>query len=97
MITEGYLCGKLEGLLHKVSESNTENIMKSNTDDVKKDPENEISDVNTDSTLKYDKKCVCALDVKALLKHIQFDDPMAVFDAGVAAYLLKPAEILLYL
>ena len=83
MITEGYLCGKLEGLLHKVSESNTENIMKSNTDDVKKDPENERSDVNTDGTLKYDKKCVCALDVKALLKHIKSDDPMAVFDAGV--------------
>ena len=40
--------------------------MKSNTDDVKKDPENEISDVNTDGTLKYDKKCVCALDVKAI-------------------------------
>lgn len=34
--------------------------MKSNTDDVKKDPENEISDVNTDGTLKYDKKmCMC--------------------------------------
>ena len=92
MITEGYLCGKLEGLLHKVSESNTENIMKSNTDDVKKDPENEISDVNTDGTLKYDKKCVCALDVKALLKHIKSDDPMAVFDAGVAAYLLNPLK-----
>ena len=66
--------------------------MKSNTDDVKKDPENEISDVNTDGTLKYDKKCVCALDVKALLKYIQFDDPMAVFDAGVAAYLLNPLK-----
>ena len=92
MITEGYLCGKLEGLLYKVSESNTENIIKSNTDDVKKDPENEISDVNTDGTLKYDKKCVCALDVKALLKHIKSDDPMAVFDAGVAAYLLNPLK-----
>ena len=93
MITEGYLCGKLEGLLHKVSESNAENIMKSNTDDVKRNSENEISDVNTDGTLKYDKKCtVCALDVKALLKHIQFDDPMAVFDAGVAAYLLNPLK-----
>lgn len=66
--------------------------MKSNTDDVKKDPENEISDVNTDGTLKYDKKCVCALDVKALLKHIKSDDPMAVFDAGVAAYLLNPLK-----
>lgn len=92
MITEDYLCGKLEGLLHKVSESNTENIIKSNTDDVKKDSENEISDVNTDGTLKYDKKCVCALDVKALLKHIKSDDPMAVFDAGVAAYLLNPLK-----
>ena len=39
---------------------------RSNTDDVKKDPENEISDVNTDGTLKYDKKCVCALDVKEM-------------------------------
>ena len=35
---------------------------------------------------------VCALDVKALLKYIQFDDPMAVFDAGVAAYLLNPLK-----
>ena len=64
----------------------------SNTDNVKKDPENEISDVNTDGTLKYDKKCVCALDVKALLKHIKSDDPMVVFDAGVAAYLLNPLK-----
>ena len=38
------------------------------------------------------KKCVCALDVKALLKHIKSDDPMAVFDAGVAAYLLNPLK-----
>ena len=35
---------------------------------------------------------ICALDVKALLKYIQFDDPMAVFDAGVAAYLLNPLK-----
>ena len=38
------------------------------------------------------KNCVCALDVKALLKHIKSDDPMAVFDAGVAAYLLNPLK-----
>ena len=55
--------------------------------------EKEISDVNADGTLKYNKThTVCALDVKALLKYIQFDDPMAVFDAGVAAYLLNPLK-----
>ena len=32
------------------------------------------------------------MDVKALLKHIKSDDPMAVFDAGVAAYLLNPLK-----
>lgn len=91
MITEGYLCGKLEGLLHKVSESNTENIMKSNTDDVKKDPENEISDVNTDGTLKYDKN-VYVHWCKGILKHIKSDDRWLLFDAGVAAYLLNPLK-----
>ncbi len=35
MITEGYLCGKLEGLLHKVSNL-IQYIMESNTDDVKR-------------------------------------------------------------
>lgn len=66
MITEAYLCGKLETLFHKVSEYN-----------VKKNAESHV---------------ICALDVKAVLKHVTFDDPNAVFDAGVAAYLLNPLK-----
>ena len=66
MITEAYLCGKLENLFNKASENNKEN--------------------NTETHM------ICALDVKALLKHISFDDPAAVFDAGVAAYLLNPLK-----
>jgi len=93
MITEGYLCGKLEELFRKVSEYNAENNMECNAEDTKGSSEKEISDVNADGTLKYNKThTVCALDVKALLKYIQFDDPMAVFDAGVAAYLLNPLK-----
>ena len=56
MITEAYLCGKLETLFCKVSEY------------------------------------ICALDVKSILKYVKFDDPNAVFDAGVAAYLLNPLK-----
>ena len=66
MITEAYLCGKLENLFNKALENNKEN--------------------NTETHM------ICALDVKALLKHISFDDPAAVFDAGVAAYLLNPLK-----
>ena len=66
MITEAYLCGKLENLFNKASENNKEN--------------------STEAHM------ICALDVKALLKHISFDDPAAVFDAGVAAYLLNPLK-----
>ena len=66
MITEAYLCGKLETLFHKVSEYN-----------VKKNTESHV---------------ICALDIKAVLKHVTFDDPNAVFDAGVAAYLLNPLK-----
>ena len=67
--------------------------MECNAEDTKGSSEKEISDVNADGTLKYNKThTVCALDVKALLKYIQFDDPMAVFDAGVAAYLLNPLK-----
>ena len=35
---------------------------------------------------------ICALDVKSILKHVVFDDPNAVFDARVAAYLLNPLK-----
>ena len=35
---------------------------------------------------------ICATDVKALLKHLDFDEKTAVFDAGVAAYLLNPLK-----
>ena len=35
---------------------------------------------------------ICALDIKALLKHIKIEDSQKVFDAGVAAYLLNPLK-----
>ena len=37
-------------------------------------------------------RVICATDVKALLKHLDFDEKTTVFDAGVAAYLLNPLK-----
>ena len=78
MITEGYLCGKLETLFHKASEYNAKNRTgNGETASAESDTEDHV---------------ICALDIKAILKHIAFDDPKAVFDAGVAAYLLNPLK-----
>ena len=35
---------------------------------------------------------ICAMDIKAVLKHAALADPAKVFDAGVAAYLLNPLK-----
>ena len=35
---------------------------------------------------------ICALDVKSLLKSVKAENPDAVFDAGIAAYLLNPLK-----
>ena len=37
-------------------------------------------------------RVICATDIKALLKHLDFDEKTTVFDAGVAAYLLNPLK-----
>lgn len=37
-------------------------------------------------------RVICATDVKALLKHLDFDEKTTIFDAGVAAYLLNPLK-----
>lgn len=39
-----------------------------------------------------EKGCICALDVKSVLKHIKAENPEIFFDAGVAAYLLNPLK-----
>ena len=79
LVTEAFLCGKLETLFKKASEYNT----KSNVKD-------SAAANNTDAGTE--RHVVCALDIKAILKHVTFDDPSAVFDAGVAAYLLNPLK-----
>ena len=93
MITEAYLCGKLETLFHKASEYNAENhTAGSAEDDAKNSTENDNAD-SEENHVESDTDCViCALDIKALLKHVAFDDAAAVFDAGVAAYLLNPLK-----
>lgn len=79
MITEAYLCGKLEMLFKKASECNEKYNGK---------------DSAAADGAEIDAEChmICALDVKAILKHVVFDDPSSVFDAGVAAYLLNPLK-----
>ena len=79
MVTEAYLCGKLETLFKKASEHNAKSNMKDSA-----------AANNTDAGTE--RHVVCALDIKAILKHVIFDDPSAVFDAGVAAYLLNPLK-----
>ena len=79
MVTEAYLCGKLETLFKKASEYNTKGNVKDSA-----------AANNTDAGTE--RHVVCALDIKAILKHVTFDDPSAVFDAGVAAYLLNPLK-----
>ena len=83
MVTEAYLCGKLETLFKKASEHNVKSNMKDSA-----------AANNTDAGTE--RHVVCALDIKAILKHVTFDDPSAVFDAGVAAYLLNPLKIILH-
>ena len=78
MITEAYLCGKLETLFDKASEHNKKSTVGCNLENGEKS--------DTES------RVICALDVKSILKHITFDDPNTVFDASVAAYLLNPLK-----
>lgn len=79
MITEAYLCGKLETLFKKASECNEKY-------------NGEGSAVSDGAEVDAECHIICALDVKAILKHVAFDDPSSVFDAGVAAYLLNPLK-----
>ena len=39
-----------------------------------------------------DRTLLCAMDIKAVLKHVPLENPEKVFDAGVAAYLLNPLK-----
>ena len=39
-----------------------------------------------------EKTTICAMDIKALLKHVPMEDTASVFDAGVGAYLLNPLK-----
>ncbi len=94
MITEAYLCGKLETLFHKASEYNSKNHA---ADSAENDVKNTTENNNADSKEHYverdtENHVICALDIKSLLKHVVFDDAAAVFDAGVAAYLLNPLK-----
>lgn len=95
MITEGYLCGKLETLFCKASEYNGRNHAGNGTEDNAEKNVAENNDMeSTDNGMLSDTEShvICALDVKSILKHVVFDDPNAVFDAGVAAYLLNPLK-----
>ena len=95
MITEGYLCGKLETLFCKASEYNGRNHAGNGTEDNAEKNVAENNDMeSTDNGVLSDTEShvICTLDVKSILKHVVFDDPNAVFDAGVAAYLLNPLK-----
>ena len=95
MITEGYLCGKLETLFCKASEYNGRNHAGNGTEDNAEKNVAENNDMeSTDNGMLSDTEShvICAFDVKSILKHVVFDDPNAVFDAGVAAYLLNPLK-----
>ena len=39
-----------------------------------------------------DSTVLCAMDIKAVLKHVPLEEPEKVFDTGVAAYLLNPLK-----
>lgn len=93
MITESYLCGKLETLFHKVSEYNEKNHVRGTAEDGANVIENnDANSMENGMVSEMESHVICALDVKSILKHITFDDPNAVFDAGVAAYLLNPLK-----
>ena len=95
MITEGYLCGKLETLFCKASEYNGRNHAGNGTENNAEKNVAENNDMeSTDNGVLSDTEShvICTLDVKSILKHVVFDDPNAVFDAGVAAYLLNPLK-----
>lgn len=93
MITESYLCGKVETLFHKVSEYNEKNHVRGTAEDGANVIENnDANSMENGMVSEMESHLICALDVKSILKHITFDDPSAVFDAGVAAYLLNPLK-----